>query len=335
MFDDTMIVQSAVSAFNNAALSAPAFFWWAFLSIPLFGMVYFYGKNFVERFGWSVRNIKSKIPLTVVLFVFAWLILFGGNYGVLRDNVTILPFMIAAIVFVASIYVGSNFNQLNLPKLRSATKKQKLRIISVWILFFMVIGLSDFHAWWGPLLQMGAFAAGLLIGRKAKNEMRPLAGTSLIIFATTVAILMQPEFFRFGQLGSLSAIHLIFLIAIALVTAAVIALRNVKPKSFIRHSAFVKLKWLARFLSALCVALFVLTESVPIFLGMTVMLFVTFVLSIVHSEKIQEHLDEKLFAILLCLFGIITTMPVITALGIVYWTYLPNVNVWQQSKFLL
>src|SRR5574344_1113072 len=34
MFDDAIIVQSAVSAFNNAALYAPAFLWWAVLSIP-------------------------------------------------------------------------------------------------------------------------------------------------------------------------------------------------------------------------------------------------------------------------------------------------------------
>ena len=71
-----MIVQSAVSAFNNAALAAPAFFWWAVLSIPLFAMVYFCGGAFMERIGWNARNIKSRASLTTVILTLAWLVLF-------------------------------------------------------------------------------------------------------------------------------------------------------------------------------------------------------------------------------------------------------------------
>ena len=36
MFESSMIVQSAISAFNNAALAAPAFLWWAILAVPVF-----------------------------------------------------------------------------------------------------------------------------------------------------------------------------------------------------------------------------------------------------------------------------------------------------------
>ena len=35
MFQDVYVVNSAVSAFNNAALFAPAFLWWGLLSLPL------------------------------------------------------------------------------------------------------------------------------------------------------------------------------------------------------------------------------------------------------------------------------------------------------------
>lgn len=335
MFDDTMIVQSAVSAFNNAALVAPAFFWWAVLSIPLFFMVYVCGKTFMERIGWNSRNIKSRVSLTTVIFTLVWIVVFGGNYGVLRDNATVLPFMVAAIVFVASIYLGSNLKNLKIPAFKGQSRKKKWMIAGVWLLILLGIGLSDLHAWWGPVLQIGAFGAGLLIGRLAHNEMRPIAGTSLIILATTVVILMQPEFFRFGQLGALTPVHLLFLILIALVVTGIVALRNVKPKSFIRHSAYVKLKWLARFLSVLCMALFVLTESVPVFLGMAFIFFLSFAMSVAHQEKISEHIDEKMFAIALGLFGIITVMPVITSMGILYWMTLPQTNVWQQTKFLL
>ncbi len=335
MFDSTMIVQSAVSAFNNAALVSPAFFWWAVLALPLFVMVYFCGESFMERIGWTNRNIKSRISLFTVILTLIWLIVFGGNYNVLRDNATVLPFMIAAIVFVASIFIGSNWKQLKIPSVRGKTRSQKFSIICSWLIILSAVGLSDIHAWWGPILQITAFVAGLFFGRIANNEMRPIAGTLLIIFATTIAMLMQPEFFRFGQLGALTPIHLLFLIFIALVIAAILAIRNIKPRSFIRHSVFVKIKWLLRFLTILCMALFILTESVPVFLGMTVMFFISFYLSIKHAETMPEHLDEKLFAILLGLFGIVTTMPVITAMGILYWISLPRGNVWHQLKFLL
>ena len=40
MLNDITVVQSAVSAFNNAALLAPAFLWSALLATPLFVIVY-------------------------------------------------------------------------------------------------------------------------------------------------------------------------------------------------------------------------------------------------------------------------------------------------------
>ena len=335
MFDSTMIVQSAVSAFNNAALLAPAFFWYAVLAIPLFVMVYVYGGSFVERIGWTARNIKERVSVTTVIFTLAWIILFGGNYNVLRDNATLLPFMVAAIVFVCSLFVGSNFKNFKLPKFRGAPRRQKWFISFVWLLILFVIGLSDTHTWWGPILQISAFVVGLLIGNRAKNEMRPIAGTALVMLATTVAILMQPEFFRFGQLGALTPVHILFLIFMAMLVSATVALRNIKPVGFIHHSAFVKLKWLARFITVLCMALFILTESVPVFLGMTLMFFILFVMSIRHATSLPERIDEKLFAITLGVFGVITTLPVITAMGILYWISLPRSDVWRQVKFML
>ena len=48
---------------------------------------------------------------------------------------------------------------------------------------------------------------------------------------------------------------------------ASIVLRNVKPQNKIYHSAYVKLKWLMRCLVVLAGVLFVMTESVPVFIG--------------------------------------------------------------------
>ena len=40
MLNDIIIVESAVSAFNNAALWMPAFLWWSLLALPLFVVIF-------------------------------------------------------------------------------------------------------------------------------------------------------------------------------------------------------------------------------------------------------------------------------------------------------
>ena len=44
MFDESLVVASAVSAFNNAAVVGPAFLWNAVLASPLFVAVYVFGR---------------------------------------------------------------------------------------------------------------------------------------------------------------------------------------------------------------------------------------------------------------------------------------------------
>lgn len=336
MFDESLIVQSAVSAFNNAALVGPAFFWWALLAMPLFALVYFCGGAFLQRIGWNKNNIAINASLATVIFTLTWVVLFGGNYAVLRDNATVLPFMIAAIVFIGALFVGSYWRKMNLPVLRNVPRKKRWGIIACWAILLAAIGLSDTHVWWGPILQIGAFICGIFIGRVVRYEMRPVAGTLLIMFATTIAILMQPEFFRFGQLGALTPVHILFLILISIATALTVALRNVNPRGRIKAGMYVKLKWLARIMAVLCMALFVLTESVPVFLGMTGMFFILFALSVWHADSVSDDLAYRIFAITIGLFGIITTLPVLTALGILYWITLPGDNtVWRQLGRML
>lgn len=335
MFDSSVIVQSAISAFNNSALVAPAFLWWGLLALPLFVLVYLCAGVLINRIGWNSGNFVGRASLTTVIMALAWIVLFGGNYGVLRDSISVLPFAIATIVFVASLFVGTYYKTLHVPSYRTATRAQKISIIGMWALILMAVGLSDVHVWWGPLLQIGALVGGLFVGRAIGREMRPVAGVMLVLYAITVVMLMQPEFFRFGQLGALTPVHLLFLILMAGAIAGTVALRNVKPRGRIRHSAYVKLKWLARFMAGLCIALFILTESVLVFVGMSVMLWVLFAMSVWHAETVPAHTDELMYAIVLVLFGVLTTMPFITAIGIMYWVTLPHENAVRRLGFLL
>lgn len=330
MFNDVIVVQSAVSAFNNAALMAPAFLWWAILAVPLFVLVYFCGAVATARLGWNRGNIMSRAAMVAVVLTLCWVVMFGGNYGVLRDAATVMPFMTAAILFLGTLFVGSHTRGMKLPPMRPWAK------IAGGLVVLAAVGLSDMHAWWGPILQIAAFAGGFVAGRGgARHEMPPVAGTLMIIMMATTAMLMQPEFFRFGQLGSLTPAHLLFLLLIGVASAAVFALHNVNPRGRIHKSAFVKLKWMARFMAALGVALFFLTESVPIFLGTAAVFGCMFAMSVWHASDIPDGLAEKMFAIVIGLFGIVTVMPAMTAVAILYWIMLPQKNTWNAAKFLL
>ncbi len=325
MFEDAIIVQSAISAFNNAALMAPAFLWSAVLTLPLYVLVWALNFDITSRLGWSLHILKH-VSFWVVLMTFGWIVLFGGNYSVLRDNTSTLPFMVAAIVFVASVFVGSHL------RTKIFAKRENWLYVA---LAAVALGLSDTHAWWGPLLQIGAAASGFLVGHIAKSEMRDVPGVLLVIMATTTAMLMQPEFFRFGQLGNLTWLHLIAIMVVGMLFAATAAVRNIKPSNKIHDSAYVKLKWMVRFVVMLGFAVFIMTESVPVFLGTVAAMFVLFALSVWHSGKTPTALGDKLYAATILAFGIITTMPVISAIGIVCLANLPHGNLWAESKYLL
>lgn len=327
MFNDTMIVQSAVSAFNNAALFAPAFLWWGVLAMPLFGLVYICGKNFMSHMGWSAESMQQRVTLYTVILAFAWLILMGGNYNVLRDGVTLLPMMNAAIAFVASVFIGSHWRELGAEKWGLLSGRARLRRVILIAVVLMAVGASDTHAWWGPMLQIGTVLAGFLIGRVARSPMRPVAGTLLVIMTIVTAMMMQPEYFRFGQLGNLSVWHLVFVMLVGLSAAATSALYNVVPCGRIHDSAYMKLKWMMRCVVALGCALVLLTESVPVLLGTCGAAFVMFAMSVWHAKMMPADLASRMLAITVGLFGVLTVMPAVSALGILYWCALPMGNV--------
>lgn len=326
MFDDAIIVQSAISAFNNAALVAPAFFWSALLTLPLYAVVWLFGGKIAEFLRWSHGNITMRAALWTVIITIGWIVLFGGNYGVLRDDTSTLPFMIAAITFVSSVFIGSYTRSINVFR--------RENIIYI-LMVLLALGISDMHTWWGPLLQIGSAFIGFVIGRGAKMEMPAVPGVLLISGATVTAMLMQPEYFRFGQLGNLTWIHLLFVAGFGALAATTIAVRNINACGRIHDSAYIKLKWMIRFVIALGVALFIMTESVPVFLSVAVAVFISVALTIWHAKKVPNAMDEKMFALTMMLFGILITMPVITAIGIVYFVNMPRSDFLHEIRRLL
>ena len=329
MLSDTIIVQSAISAFNNAALWAPAFLYWTILALPLFWLAYKCSDVVVERLGWTRENILENVCVWTVALIFAWVILFSGNYGVLRDELSALPMVTAVIVFLASLFLSSHLRRRALPQFG-------WRGVLVAVVIVGMVGLSDMHVWWGPLLQIGAMLVGGLLGWFARGVMRPVAGTSLIMMMVVIAMLMQPEFFRFGQLGNLTVVHLVAILLFGCAVVATVVLFNIRPYGLIRRGMFIKLKWLLRVVCALGGALFLLTEAVPVLLGGMAVLFVLFAMSVLHVTHLEcDALGCKMFAVSLMLFGMLTVIPVISVLGILYWQNTPHVGFWPEFRRLL
>lgn len=329
MLNDTVIVQTAISAFNNSALWGPAFLWWAFLSLPLFVITYCIRDVLLQRIGWNNENILNNITCMTAGLTLLWVVLFGGNYGVLRDCMSLLPILTSAIIFLTSLFVSSNYT--GAAQWFEGWKKW----LSISLLILMV-ALSGGKVWWIVLLQVCSFVVGVVLGRVAGFKMQSIGGIVLIILTVLTAILMQPEYFRYGQLGHLTFLHLLALLLTAVFTVVAFSLFNFKPHGVINNSVYVKLKWLCRVVCVLGVSLFLLTEAVPVFLGTLLALLVMIYMSIVHAKVFEvENLGHKLFALALMLFGIVLVIPVITCLGVLYWGYSPKIQFWREFKRVL
>ncbi len=340
MFDESLVVASAVSAFNNAAVAAPAFFWDALLGVPLFMALYFLGRNFTEKLGFGPYVTSSRVSFWAVFITAMWVVLRGGNYDVLRDGVSLVPWLTAAVLLVASLFVGINTRAIKLPVWYGAKnagmRRRWLTNVVILILCLVPVALSDTLNWWGPILQVGAVLFGLTLGRFSGRQIRAMPCAVGVMFLTTVAILMQPELWRFGQLGNLTPIHLIWVLFVGILSAMVMALAIVGPHGRIHHSAYVKLKWMVRFIAALCMILFLLTEAVPIFIGAVVAMFALCAMSIWHAKEIPAILPDVFMAWLLIAFGVLTGMVTVTAMGAVWIGVIKSENSKMTSiKFLL
>ena len=326
MFDESLVVASAVSAFNNAAVVGPAFLWNAVLASPLFVAIYVFGRKFLDASGMRPYVTGARITFWTVVFTALWVVFLGGNYAVLRDGVSLLPWVTAAILFVTSIFVGINTRAVKLPiwyGRANVSKRRRWWINALAFAIAMVpVGLSDTLNWWGPILQIGAVIAGLFIGRRSGRQMRATTCTLGVMFAATIGILMQPELWRFGQLGNLTPAHLVWIMMVGILLAAAFAMDMINPRGRIHQSAYVKLKWLMRFVSALAVILFLLTEAVPIFIGAVLMLFVLFAMSIWHAESVPAGLENRVIALTIIAFGVLTGLVVVTAMGILWYATL-------------
>lgn len=331
MFNEMSIVTTAVSSFNNAALYSPYFFVVALLSAPLFFMVYLYGRDFVSRIGWNNQNMENKVSFWSVVCLVIWLMIFGGNYAVIRDGISLLPVTMALGLFVSMAYVVNKAKKLGyLVKL--GDKKIK------WFTLVSLIVLAVFSAkpnLWGILLQLSAVFCGVIVGDRFNKKYSDMSLNSLVFGYFSILVLMQPEFFRFGQLGNLTLVHLLAIMLCGFFAVTALVTKYTNARSKIYQSAYIKLKWLFRILAILGIVLFVSTESVPVCLGLLGAVAILEMLTIYHGKQILDKLCKQSWGLLLVCFGITVICPAISLLGMLYLESLPDkIQVKDFSKLL-
>ena len=321
MFNEFSVLSTAISSFNNSALVAPFFFLAGILSLPLLFMVYLYGRDFVSRIGWREQNLESQIGFAVSGILLLWILLFGGNYMVIRDGISLLPLVLSVVLFFLTILFVQTGKQLNyIDKIRH----YKYR----WLVLVAVLFCAGFSAmpnWYNILLNVASVFCGIVLGSRIRKNISVIPYSVIVSFILLIAILMQPEFFRFGQLGNLTTIHVLMMIITGFFATTCLVAKYTNARQKIHDSAYVKLKWLFRIVSLLALVLFFMTESVPVFIGLMIVTAMSEMLYIYHSKGIKKDLYKQSFMLFLVCFGIILVCPVISAIGIVYLTFLQNI----------
>ena len=313
MFDGLSVVSTAVSSFNNAALFSPYFFVFALLSLPLFYMVYLYRHDILARLKWN-SDVENKVSFWGMAFLTCWLLMFGGNYAVIRDGISLLPVTIAFVLFVSMTYVVQKAIKLNYLGFLKNKKAQ-------WLTGGVLLILTVFSAkpdLYGILLQLSAVVCGVIVGSRLHKNISDVPLSTVVFGAMTALILMQPEYFRFGQLGNLTFVHLLSLLITGFFAITVLVVKYTNARSKIYESAYIKLKWLCRILGVLALVLFGLTESVPVFAGLLTVVAMSEMLTIYHSKSKSDIVSKQAWALLLMCFGALIICPVISCLGVLY-----------------
>lgn len=320
MFNEFSVLSTAISSFNNSALVAPFFFLSGILSVPLFLIVYLYGRDFVSKIGWGEQNLENQIGFWMSGIVLLWVLLFGGNYAVIRDGISLLPVVLSIVLFGLTILFVQTGKQLNyIEKIRH----YKYRWLVLFALLFCA-GFSAMPHWYNILLNVASVLCGIILGSRLRKNISVIPYSVMVSSVLLIAVLMQPEFFRFGQLGNLTTIHVLAMMITGFFAITCFATKYTNARQKIHESAYIKLKWLFRIMSLLALVLFFMTESVPVFIGLMIATMMSEMLYIYHSKGIKKDLYKQSFAWFIICFGIILVCPVVSAIGIVYLTFLQN-----------
>jgi len=314
-----------MTSFNNAALLQPGFVWSAVMALPIFIAAWAVSPDILDRFFPTKKNRIENFAWLVGAVMICHIIFNYGNWNVVRDGATLLPYLNAVCLFLLARDFMTRLYLSN-PRMPKRWQKLDQRIKYGVKLGFLIAGIavlavSSAREWHFAALQISAALFGIASGYFGR---RPFPPMSQMIFATsvlTVGITMQPEYFRFGQLGQLGVAHLAALALTVMLAALSFAFCNFANTGFVRDNHYKYIKWFMRFSSILGATLFIMTEAVPALLMTWASVFVLAWFAVKHAPKGTKlsSLAVNLWALMLMMFGIVGVMPVITVAGILAW----------------
>lgn len=319
------IVTSAISSFNNAALATPGFFWIALLMLPVYIGLWKIAPDILGYFFPTKKLRDYNFAWIAEISLIVWIVLNHGNWGVVRDSAGFLPYAIAAILFLLCKDAVARLREQDprVPtcwlKIDRRTKKWlKIGTLLVVVMILARSTLQDFH--W-VALQVSGGLFGCAAGYFGRRSGIPIGKTTFLMVLIAIAITLQPEYFRFGQLGRLGVIHLVTLAGVVMLGAVIFVFRHFTPIEFIRDNHYKYIKWFMRLCTFLTFILFVMTESVPVLaaFGLSTVVTMWFAVKHVPRETNVAILSGNLWGIMLMLFGMVTVMPLVTMLGILCW----------------
>lgn len=342
MFDPTLVVQSAISSFNNIALHSPDFFWNSLLCLPIFAVFWIFAPEITTRFFPDSKKRVKTIATWTIVFIAVWL-LSHESFNALRDGISLgISALTAACVFTLSLFAGWHVPSFsNLVRVKEKWRK-KVDVVAP-IITAVLIGLCAWGTWQTMFVQFTAALLGFYAGRLMVYRNRCQMGSEgLIIILMGMmlfGLVMQPEFFRFGQLGHLTIIHLLSLIVVLVTIISSIMMRSIRPTGWLKKAHYKKLMWLMRAGIIFALVLFLMTENALAFAVLGMGIFVQSFIVIRHRAPSDSNLlknwSEDLWIVSLGLFGLLTTMPAIICAAIILVRTKAKFNAMAAIKSLL
>lgn len=316
------IVASAITSFNNSALLHPNFLWAALMMSPVFAAVWKIAPDLMDYFFPTRKNRDYNLAFLAEATLIVFLAVDNGNWQSIRDGVGFLPYLSAVVLFLLARDVMARLCEQN-PKMPSWWRRFDRRTskwlkVSLMLCAAAIAASSTVQAFNFIMLAIAGVFFGAAAGYFGRRSAPAANYLTIIMMILTIGIAMQPEYFRFGQMGRLTFLHLAMLAAVMMSGAMMFALRNFNPAGFVRDNHYRYMKWFMRLAVLLAFILFVMTESVPVLMGFGASVLAAAWLAVKHAPRGANAsvLSGNMWAMTMCLFGLVAAMPIITIIGI-------------------